>query len=304
MIEQALLTHLCAQSELTSLITTHAQEPAIFSQEAPADTDPGWAPGPQYGRIVFAVDIQGDPERTIGGVLAVDILCKEGDGGEGEEQTFPEDIEPIIRKLIHGYFFSNGIFTVAAQFKNSNYFTQPKDRVAGCTVAFDLLAFPVLTTDRLNAIARLNEWTSQIDGIYVINHDALPDPAWKPGPGESAVYWRCLHVGPSSMIRDRYATIWRTATIKGHIFSEDPATASAVAEDIIFRLYAARRLMKPGEAPIMVDDNNTLDNGADPLRTGQVTVEATYGINRYTSTDKTIQHINFPRPQTSRKETS
>lgn len=290
MIEEALLNHLSAQTELTDFLTTFADAPAVFNQEAPADTNDAWEPGSQYGRIVFAVDIQGDPARTLGGILAVDIMCK-------EDEQYPEEIEPIIRTLIHGYFFSSGTFIVAAQFKNSNYFTQPKDHVTGCTVSFDLLAFPVLTTNGLNAIARLNEWTSQMDGIYVINHDKLPSPAWKPGTGESAVYWRCLRVGPSSKIRDRYATIWRTATIKGHVFSEDLATANDVAEHIIFRLYADRRLLKPGESPIMVDDNNTLDNGADPLRTGQVTVSATYGINRYSKTDITIQHI-----QTDRKE--
>lgn len=284
MIEQALLNHLSTQTELTEFLAIYAGDPAIFSQEAPSDTDTGWGPGPQYGRIVFAVDIQGDPARSLGGILAVDIMCKEDD-------QYPEDIEPIIRKLIHGYFFSSGTFAVAAQFKNSNYFTQPKDKVTGCTISFDLLAFPVLTKTGLNAIGRLNEWTSQIEGIYVINHDELPASAWKPGPGESAVYWRCLNVAPSGRIRDRYATIWRTATIKGHIFSEDLATATDVAEDIIFRLYAAKRLMKPGEAPIMVDDRNTLDNGADPLKTGQVTVEATYGINRYQKTTETFQYI-------------
>ena len=291
MIEEALLNHLSAQTELTDFLTTFADAPAVFNQEAPADTNGAWAPGPQYGRIVFAVDVQGDPARTLGGLLAVDIMCK-------EDEQYPEEIEPIIRKLIHGYFFSSGTFIVAAQFKNSNYFTQPKDHVTGCTVSFDLLAFPVLTTNGLNAIARLNEWTSQMDGIYVINHDKLPSPAWKPGTGESAVYWRCLRIGPSSKIRDRYATIWRTATIKGHIFSEDLATATDVAEDIMFRLYADKRLLKPGESPIMVDDNVTLDNGADPLRTGQVTVAATYGINRYSKTDATIQNIQKDRKET------
>ena len=290
MIEQALLNHLSAQTELTDFLAIYADEPAVFSQEAPADVDDGWASGPQYGRIVFSVDIQGDPARTLGGILVVDILCK-------KDVQFPEDIEPIVRRLIHGYFFSNGSFVVAAQWKNSTLFNEAVNEVNGCTVVFELLAFPVLTTDGLNVISRLNEWTSQIAGIYVINHDELPAPVWKPGPGESAVYWRCLRVVPASKIRDRYATIWRTATIKGHIFSEDLATATAVSEDIIFRLYADKRLLKPGEAPIMVDDRNTLDNGADPLKTGQLTVEATYGINRYVKADQTIKNIQMSRKE-------
>lgn len=291
MIEEALLNHLVAQKELTDLLSTHDGEPSIFNQEAPADTDQKWGRGPQYGRIVFEEDIQGDPERTVGGMLSVDIMCKKG-------KQAPEDIEPIIRKLIHGYFFSNGTFTVAAQFKNSSNFTQPTDKVIGCTVTFDLLAFPVLTTSGLDVISRLNEWTSQIEGLYVINLHELPAPAWKPTNGETAVYWRRSSVRPALKIRDTYATVWRTATIKGHIFSENIALSSSVADDIISRLYAAKRLLKPGESPIMVDDQNTQDDGADPLRTGQVTVEATYGIMRYRSPDgASITNININRKE-------
>lgn len=292
MIEEALLNHLSEQTELTDFLATYAEEPAVFLQEAPADNDENWASGPQYGRIVFSVNLQGDPARTLGGTLMVDILCK-------KDEQFPEDIEPIIRKLIHGYFFSNGTFVVAAQWKDSIPFNEPQNQVNGCTVAFALLAFPVLTTSNLDVIARLNEWTSEIDGLYVINKDELPAPAWKPKAGETAVYWRRLRVGPAAKIRDRYATIWRTATIKGHIFSEDIASASAVAEDLIIRLYTAKRLLKPGESPIMVDDRNALDDGADPLMTGQLTVEATYGINRYTKTDKIITDIQKARKETS-----
>ena len=47
----------------------------------------------------------------------------------------------------------------------------------------------------------------------------------------------------------------------------------------------------------MVDDSNTVDNGADPLRTGQVTVEATYGISRYQKTDEVFNNINLPRKE-------
>lgn len=295
MIEQALYDHLKAQEELVPFLATYAEVPAIFMQEAPADNDEDWGDGPQYGRIIFSVDLQGDPARTLGGTLMVDILCQKGEDTPG----YPEDIEPIIRKLIHGYFFSSGTFVVAAQWKNSTPFNEANDQINGCTVVFALLAFPVLTTSSLDVIARLNEWTSQIDGLYVINHDELPATAWKPKEGETAVYWRRLRVGPSAKIRDRYATIWRTATIKGHIFSEDIASASAVAEDLILRLYTAKRLLKPGESPIMVDDRNTLDDGADPLMTGQLTVEATYAINRYTKTDQTIQHIYKARKETS-----
>lgn len=271
MIEQALYEHLTAQEGLAQYLTTYAGKPAVFNQEAPADNDALWQDAPQYGRIVFAVDIKGDPERTMGGTLAVDIQCK-------ENEQFPEVLEPIVRELIHGWFFSSGIFTVEAQWKTSSYFTQPTDKVTGCTVVFDLLAFPVMTTGSPDVISRINEWASTIDGLSVINYTPLPSTAWQPDGEGSAVYWRLVSDSPAVWIPDTYQTIWRTSTIKCHIFSKDHATADTVARTIITQLYTAKRLMKDGEAPIMVNQKNTVDSGADPLRTGQVTVEATYGI--------------------------
>lgn len=288
MIEQALYEHLQAQAVLSPYLAKYDDQPAIFNQEAPADADELWHNGPQYGRIVFAVDIQGDPERTMGGTLVVDIMCKE------DEEQYPEDIEPIIRKLIHGYFFSRGRFTVAAQWKNSSYFTQPTDQIKGCTVTFELLAFPYLSTiGETDVIDHLNEWTcDNFDDLHVINHNELPDSAWKPERGESAVYWRLVTDNPAQWIPDTFHTIWRTATVKGHIFSKDKTISATVAQAIIKKLYADKRLRREGEvSPIMVNRRNTLDIRADVLRAGQITVEATYGEIIYSANEEVFNHI-------------
>lgn len=286
MIEQALYEHLKAQTALAEHLAFYDEAPAVFNQEAPADNDPKWDEGSQYGRIVFAEDLQGDPERVMGGTLAVDILCQ-------KDTQFPEEIEPIVREVIDGYFFSNGTFTVSAQWKNSQSFTEPNNHVSGCTLAFELLAFPVLTTVQPDVIARLNEWSSTRENLFVINHDKLPHNAWKPSGSESAVYWRLVDEKPAGWIKDTYATIWRTATVRGHIFSEDVATVTTIGRQLITALYASKRLMKDGEVPIMVNRNNALNSGADALRTGQLTVEATFGIIVYEPPKSMINHINY-----------
>lgn len=285
MIEQALYQHLQAQEALQPYLATYDAKKAIFNQEAPADNDKLWGTGPQYGRLVFAVDLQGDPERTMGGLLSVDILCK-------EDEQFPEEIEPILRSLIHGYFFCRDKFVAAAQWKNSSYFTEPTSKVTGCTVTFDLLAFPIITTSTPDVVARLNEWTSQFPNVHVINHAPLPTPAWKPAGGEAAVYWRRVTVRPAVWIPNTFQTIWRAATIRGHIFAE-PAEVSTLSEKILIGLYAAKRLLKDGEAPIMVNRTNTTDDGADALRTGQLTVEATYGVIVHFENGELIKDIKY-----------
>lgn len=292
MIETALYKHLIAQADLAQYLTTYNAVPAVFNQEAPADNDPLWGDGPQYGRIVFAVDIKGDPERTMGGTLAVDIQCK-------ENLQFPEVIEPIVRELIHCWFFSSGTFTVEAQWKTSSYFTEPTDKVTGCTIIFDLLAFPIMSTGSPDVIERINAWTNEIEGLHVINYVELPSTAWKPEGTDSAVYWRLVNDAPAVWIPDTYQTIWRTSTIKCHIFSENHTIADSVARNIITQLYTDKRLMKEGESPIMVNQRNRVDYGADPLRTGQITVEATYGIIVYIEPDQNLTSIEVRGEESS-----
>lgn len=287
MIEQALQKHLQDQASLAPFLAVYAEKKAIFNQEAPADNDKLWGAGSQYGRVVFAVDLQGDPERCMGGTLMVDILCK-------EDEQFPEEIEPVVRALIHGYFFSRGTFSVAAQWRNSSYFTEPTDHVTGCTIAFDLLGFPLMTTTDPDVVKRLNEWTSgSFEGVRVINHDELPSAAWIPTEEESAVYWRLVQDAPANWIPDTYQTIWRTATVRCHIFSQNRVTAGAVARAIMTKLYAGKRLRKEGESQIMTNRRNTIDHGADPLRTGQLSVEATYGIIVHSEQDGVLEHIYY-----------
>lgn len=285
MFEQALQKHLQDQASLAPFLAVYAGKKAIFNQEAPADKDALWGEGSQYGRVVFAVDLQGDPERCMGGTLMVDIMCK-------ENEQFPEEIEPVIRSLIHGYFFSSGTLAVAAQWRNSAYFTEPTDEVTGCTITFDLLGFPVLTTTDPDVIERINAWTSSaFEGLHVINHNPLPATAWKPTGDDSAVYWRIVTDNPAGWIPDTNHATWRTATLRCHIFSRDNATASIVARNLTTRLYVEKRLLKSGETPIMVNRRNVQEVGADPLRTGQVMVEATYCVIVTRKTDGVFEHL-------------
>ena len=286
MIEKALYQHLQSQAVLAPFLTRYGEAMAIFSQEAPSDEDPLWQPGPQYGRLVFSVNIQGDPARTMGGTLVVDILCQEG-------QQLPEEMEPIVRQLIDGYFFSAGLDTMAAQFQSSEYFNEPKGEVIGVTMVFALLAFPMLTTSNPDVIARINQWTAEIHGLHVINYDPLPSQAWKPVGDQSAVYWRLWQEGPAGWIPDTFQTIWRTASLKCHVFSETVATAARVTDDLVIRLSAAKRLIQAGQAPILVSQKNTAEYGADPLRTGQLTVEATYGVVVRFQPEDTLVHLKM-----------
>ena len=47
--------------------------------------------------VSYAIDTKEDPDRRFGGVLMVDAVCQKG-------EQYPEDIEPILRAAIDGFF--------------------------------------------------------------------------------------------------------------------------------------------------------------------------------------------------------
>lgn len=282
MIEQAIYKHLLSCSELAPYLTEYAEKTAVFFQQAPPDTDLLWRNGAQYGRIVFAIDAEGDPARAVGGRLFVDIFCE-----------VPELPERIVREKINGYFFTENACTMAAQWEDSRYFTEQGDpKVNGVTLTFSLLAFPLLTTENPDVIARFNDWTTQnFPHLSVIGLDGLPE-VWKPAGKSAGIYWRVTSVAPAEWIPDTWQTIWRTAILQGHIFAQDVSAASVLAHEMIFALDRAKHLVKSGETQIIIR-RTRVDNSADALHTGQITVDATYAQIKHPPQADTLRHIHF-----------
>lgn len=106
-----------------------------------------------------------------------------------------------------------------------------------------------------------------------------------------AQYWRIAATAPAGWIPDTYQTIWRTASLRGHVFAPDIASVTQTAQEIACGLYAAKRLKKEDEAPVMVNTNNSIDPTADALRTGQIMVDATFGVIVHRVADQPLNHI-------------
>lgn len=308
MIAEVLYSHLMDQERLLDrFLARYYGKLAIFNQEAPEDTDPGWLDEEypeypedpeeepekksQYGRIVYALDWSDDPERKYNGTLMVDVYCEKG-------VQLPEELEPIIRPLIDGYFFSTKDITIAAQWSASNYFTEPTDEVIGVTLTFGLLAFPKQTTNEPDPIALFNRWTKKelqdITGkhIRVIGHDDL-DSVWKPTAEMPAIYWRQASISPCGWIPDTYSCSWLTSVIYGHIITPDKSVNASITRMIENILTMKRRLIFEDQAPLMVDRNIRVNLASDLFRVGQITIDATFGLLRIPMKQPVINNIDI-----------
>ena len=285
MIETALYQHLMASESLRPFLATYANELAIFNQEAPSDIDGGWGRGSQYGRIVYNVDLTGDPERRISGVLLVDVLCEKG-------RQLPEEVEPVVRPLIDGYFFSVETVTMAAQWRASDYFATSNEKVVGVTLTFDLLAFPKQTTIEPDPIALINKWTSEnIEGAKVIGYTELP-ASWKATDDNVAIYWKLSQIQKCNWIPDTYNCSWQTAVIDGFIMTESENLATSIARCISNMLTIKKRLIFDDKSPLMVDRSISVASTHDRLRIRAITIDATYGILTPLPPRNPLNHIS------------
>lgn len=293
MIEQQLYEHMQSCKELDPYLTTYAGQKAIFIQEAPGDTDPGWEPGSQYSRIVFAIDTATDPERQISGQLTVDLFCE-----KGEQSVKPEDLVPIVIPLIDGYFFTAEEETVSAKWETCDYFTVPTEPVCGATLRFALLAYPNQTTAEPDPIRLINKWTKEElakrlgKDLYVIGHSGLP-AVWKPTAEKPALYWRNVKTDKCNWIDDTWNCSWQTATLQCHILTPEPEDAGLIARTIDTELTQKGQLLFETRSPLFVDRVNHITLTTDSQRLGQVSIEATYGILRQPEPAEKLQNIHF-----------
>lgn len=291
MIENLLYEHLQDCNDLAPYLAVYDGGMAIFGQEAPADTGPLWEKGSQYGKIVFSVSMSDDPERTLEGTLALDIISEKG-------KYPPEEIESVLKPLIDGYFFSEDGMTVSARWAASDYFTTPDENITGITMTFGLVAYPAQTTAEPDPVRLVNKWSYEelpaILGqeLFVIGYGEQELPAvFRPSKEKPALYWRNTSTKKCGWIPDTWNCIWQTAMLQCHILTPDPEDAGHIAGIMDMELTRKGRLIFESRSPLFIDRNNRITLITDPHRSGQLSIEASYGILRREPQGK-LEHIS------------
>lgn len=271
-MEELIYQYLCSCEELSRDLTTWADTPAIFQTKAPDDTDESWGDGSQYPRLIFDLNMQSDAERKISGQLMIDVMCE-----DEAESIQVEDIEATVKGVIDGCFFSNSDLTISAQWSSSNPFEQGDDDVIGTTLVFDVLAYPKQTTTDPDPIAATNLWIKTLyQDANVIGKDELPT-TWKPTDESPAIYCSLFRLAESPRLKSTYSVDWIGAELHIYVMAPSESVRATISKQIIQILTHATRIMLNDGSPMLID--KVTDNlSADPLRTGQIVVNATYGV--------------------------
>lgn len=287
MIEEVLLQHMTENAELSALLTSFYDRPAVFQNFAPKDTDKGWGKKAHYPQIVFDIDTSADVARKIAGVLRADTICI-----NSNKTASPEQISAVVKNIIDGYFFSSGEDTFAAVWDRTDTFsTEPDYKVIGNTLTFSLLAFPAQTTSDPDPIALMNNWTAELfPDAVVFGKDAISS-VFKPTNEKPAIYWSLQGISPSS-IPSTYHCTWHQSNLRLSVIAPSKGVRNSIIKQVIEKLSADGRVMFPDGGQFVIH-RLLVSTDADPIRTGQLTLEGSYGILRKYPTGNPLNNPTF-----------
>lgn len=274
MIEKILSQHMCNNEQLAALIATFDDEPAVFHQIAPQDTDDAWddSNGPiQFSRIVFDYDKSGDVERKISGILYIDVMCSDQSIGS------PEAIEAVLKDIIDGYFFVDEGVTFAAKWESTDSFkTEPNNKVFGLTLNFSLLAFPLQNTIEPDTVALMNSWSQRFFPNATIINVSKTEPVFKPTDEKPAIYWSFQGLSESPIPSIHFCT-WIQSNLNMHVIAPSEIVRTSIVTAAVHELAEKTRVLFPDKSQYMI--HRVLMNlSADPIRVGQLTVQGSYAI--------------------------
>ena len=286
MITTALDKHLINNEKLKKLLSSYQGCPAIFNQMAPIDTDKGWNNGNHYAQAIYNIDTTAEAERKIAGTLGIDVVCS-------SQSSPPEDITATLKDCINGYFFkSDEGDTISAMWERADAFTtEPDNKVFGNSLSFSLLAFPNQITADPDPVKLMNGWIKEIyPHVTVIGVDETPD-VWKPTDENPAVYWKLRTTGQSSSMVSNYHCTWIGCALQLHIIAPSVSVRNTMLQNIVNILTAVQRVIFPQDRSPFHIERLVATAGADPVRTGQLTVTGSYGILR---TYQKAEPLNSP----------
>lgn len=289
MIEELIYKQLTNNSNISDVLTSYNNSPAVFMAQAPQDNDEKWATS-QYPRAVFSVNAQYSPDRKSSGTLTIDVLCIEN------QSIAPEDITGLFVNSLNGVFFTSDDGDVkSALWKRTDPFEvhsgNNNPRVIGATMEFDLLSFPCRETINPDPVMGLSAFIKSQYSMILIGRDEIPS-IFKPSKEQPAIYIRPL--SNTAAQKNSHAVAWMNSKIACHVFAGDYQQQEMLLRSIVncLSVYGEFRLLD--NSPYLINQL-ALDSTANPLTSGQLTINGTFGVLRPIEYEDPMKNIMVGR---------
>ena len=274
---------------LAGRLAVFSGRPAIFYQTAPADNQGGWKGRGQYPRIVYTADMQTDQERKSAGSMAVALLCDEAG-------TLPEELEPEVKECLKDLIITpeNGSPYCFAWSRTDSFELASREsgadtRVAGMEIRFDILEYPRQESTDPDPVMALNRYIRhRIPGAFVLGLDKQ-EPFMVAGASAPVFYCRMMAVEKYS---ETNMVTWMNGRIAVHVLCRSAEERLKWVMALADRLAFDCKVTMLDGSPMHVN-NLAVNNRADYLKEGQITVTGRYGIPRYRAKKPRIEGIKM-----------
>ena len=286
-LEDLIYKRLAEAEGLTKYLTRYAEQPAIFTPEAPGDREAGWGRTTQYPRAVFNFDMQADGERKSAGTLSVTLICR------NDSEAVPELIEPAVKKALKDVLLKddNGTLYAFAWARTEGFsMTEEKNELLiGSEIRFDIMEYPQQETTDPDPIMAMARYIKELypDSI-VVGIDKIADEteASKEAP---VFYCRLTEI---EKLEETNTVVWMNGKIAISLLCPDGATRLKMAAAVLNSLSLDGEVTMLDDSPMFME-RLTANLKSDYLKDGQIFVTGRYGLLRYKAVGYPLRHPNI-----------
>lgn len=280
-LEELVYKRFSGYKGLTRYLAKYAGEPAVFSPEAPDDSQEGWGGKTQYPKAVYSFDLQADGERKSAGTLMVSLLCQNTFG------VMPEQMEAEVKACLRDVVLKPaGSSPYCFAWARTDAFTmaeKKQDLVLGSEIRFDILEYPPQETSDPDPVMAMNKYIKELyPECMVMGYDRMEETTevLKERP---VVYCRLISVEKAE---ETNTAAWMDGKLAVHILCPDSGTRMKLAAGIANKMSLDGEVIMLDQSPMFLQGLRA-DYQSDYLKSGQIFVAGRYGLLRY----KAEQHV-------------
>ena len=276
---------LSVDRNIASCLAEYGGTPAIFNTDFPNDQDEGWEGRTQYPRISYQFNMQVDMDRASAGTLRVSVYSF-------QNPIICERLEVFVRDALKDVLMkADDHAPVCVSWARTDPFLLEGNEIICKDIEFDVLEYPSQETTDPDPIMALSAYIKEVvpDSI-VLGIDEVGEftnPADAP-----IIFCRLESLQLDLTGHSRQQVTWFNCQIAVHLLCPDPSLRLKLAAGLSQRLALDDEIIMLDDSPMTLR-GITMNNRADYLRGGQLTINAHYGCLNDSFAMPIVRHVNI-----------
>lgn len=276
-LEGLIYKRMVSDAVITRRLAEWGDGPAVFMTEAPSDASPGWNGEVNFPRIVCALDMTASTERKCQGTLTVYVDMKNDLSGD-----YRDLIDAVKNRMLNVILTPEGESPYAFAWNKTEAFQLEGKDIGTSVMLFDVLEYPEQCSADPDPVITMNEYLKETyPEAKILNYDRLPEIYELRGP----LFYVRSDAESVDESTSTYAVVWIEGNLSVHVFHPDRRIRTMSARMIAEEIGIDDEILMNDKSPMFIR-SSAVNNTADWLRTGQLSIGVRFGRLRHKITEK------------------